>query len=66
MPKFFHVVHLCLFLENGKPDLYKPRYDEEFNTEDEAQKFIKDFNRKHIDLIAVYVGKVNDETGELI
>jgi hypothetical protein len=66
MTKFFHIVHLCRILENGKPDLYKPRYDEEFNHEYEAQEFIKDFNRNHIDLIAVYVGKVNDETGELI
>jgi hypothetical protein len=64
--KYFHVVHLCRILENGKPDLHKPRYDEEFNHEDEAREFIKDFNQSHTDLIAVYVGKVNDETGELI
>jgi hypothetical protein len=65
MTKYFHVVHLCQ-IANGKPDLYKPRYDEEFDTEDEAQKYVKDYNQNHIDLIAVYVGKVNDKTGELV
>jgi hypothetical protein len=66
MTKFFHVVHLCRILEKGKPDLFKPRYDEEFKTEEEARKYVKDYNQNHIDLIAVYVGKVNDETGEMV
>jgi len=65
MTQYFHIVHLCR-IENGKPNLYKPRYEEEFNHEDEAQKFVKDFNQNHVDLAAVYVGKVNDETGELV
>ena len=65
MTKYFHVVHLCR-IENSKPDLYKPRYDEEFDTEEEAQKYVKDYNQNHTDLIAVYVGKVNDKTGELV
>lgn len=65
MTKYFHIVHLCR-IENGKPNLYKPRYEEEFNHEDEAQEFIEDFNKNHNALQAVYVGKVNDETGELV
>lgn len=64
MNTFYHIVQVHP-LENGEPNLYKVKREEEFNNEWEAYEFIDDFNENHTGMRAVYVGKVNDETGEL-
>ena len=64
MTQYFHIVQVHP-VELGKPNTFKVKREEEFTTDWEAQEFIEDFNQNHTALQAVYVGKVNDETGEL-
>ena len=65
MTQYFHIVQVHP-VEAGKPNTYKVKREEEFTNDWEAQEFIEDFNKNHNTLQAVYVGKVNDETGELV
>ena len=64
MTKYFHIVQVHP-VENGLPNTYKVKREEEFTNDWEAQEFIQDFNQNHTTLQAVYVGRVNDATGEL-
>lgn len=64
MTKYFHIVQVHP-VELGEPNVAKVKREEEFVTVQEAQEFIADFNSNHTALQAVYVGRVNDTTGEL-
>ena len=59
-------------VENCEPNLHKVKAEQEFNTKEEADMFILRYNAQDgvgfnpNDLRqAVYLGRVNDETGEL-
>ena len=68
MSKFMHIVQVYL-VENGEPNLSKVEMEREFDDKIRAENWIKSFNQfasTGFDEIAVYVGCVNDETGELI
>lgn len=74
MTKYIHIVQVHL-VENGEPNLYKVKAEREFATEKEATAWVKYYNtlgdnmrKQGADLPnqeAVYLGRVNDETGEL-
>jgi len=67
MTKFVHIVYVHP-VENGEPNLHKVLLEKEFTTKQQADKFILLFNTPDIKLYveAVYLGCVNDETGELV
>lgn len=71
MPKFFHIVQVHP-VEQGKPNTFKVVEEREFGTRVEAEDWLEFFNHKggvnrHGDkTVAVYLGCVNDETGELL
>ena len=71
MTKYFHIV-FTYPIERGWPNTYKPVDNKEFETWTEAEEFIIAYNRKPalnrhgLTTVAVYVGCVNDETGELV
>jgi hypothetical protein len=75
MPKFVHIVQVHP-VENGEPNLHKVKEEFEFETEEKAKEFIAEFNefqrhwinevRKPEPVKAVYLGCVNDATGELV
>ncbi len=65
MPKFFHIVQVHPVYD-GILQTHKVKRETEFTNDWEAQEFIEDFNDNHTAMKAVYVGKVNDETGELV
>lgn len=71
MTKFVHIVRVHP-VENGEPNTYKVRGEREFDTKQAADKFIQAYNskvnfeRRASALVAVYLGCVNDETGELV
>ena len=68
MTKFFHIVQIHP-VENGEPNLYKVEFEREFETKVGADMFIRAYNGscpEQGEDIAVYVGMVNDETGELV
>ena len=68
MTTYKHIVQVHP-VENGEPNLNKVRDEQEFDTLEEAQKCVEDYNRwAPISMIAkkaVYRGRVNDATGEL-
>lgn len=71
MTKYVHIVQVHP-VENGEPNLYKVKSEQEFNTKQEADMFILRYNAQDgvgfnsNDLYqAVYLGRVNDATGEL-
>ena len=69
MTTYKHIVQVHP-VENGLPNLYKVKTEREFVTKELAEYWIELFN-KHpyqedgIVYKAVYLGRVNDETGEL-
>ena len=72
MTKFVHIVYVHP-VENGEPNLYKVLSEQEFGTKEEARAWVANFNydgqddgRWTRDILAVYYGCVNDETGELV
>jgi hypothetical protein len=69
MPKFVHIVQVHP-VELGKPNLHKVKHEAEFQFHDDALVYVKQQNRmfkKAGDALeAVYLGCVNDETGELL
>jgi hypothetical protein len=56
-------------VENGEPNLHKVLKEIEYDTKEVAEGFIKWYNAEALELEkdykAVYLGRVNDETGEL-
>jgi len=77
MLKFVHIVYVHP-VELGEPNLHKVVTEHEFDTEEDAEYWIKTFNWGNTSLRetygpdyvparkAVYVGCVNDATGELV
>ena len=77
MTKYFHIVQVHP-IENGLPNLHKVKMEKEFDTKADAEYWIETFNWGNKSLRetygpdyvperkAVYVGCVNDETGELV
>jgi uncharacterized protein YciU (UPF0263 family) len=67
MTKFFHIVQAHP-MENGKPNTYKVITEWEFVDKQKADDWIKTYNQNFDNVFsaAVYVGCVNDETGELV
>jgi hypothetical protein len=65
MPKFFHIVQVCP-VELGEPNLYKVKKEWEFDTLDAAEDAAQMWNNTATNTRAVYVGCVNDGTGELV
>jgi hypothetical protein len=60
-------------VENDLPNLHKVKAEREFGTEQEALCFVHAYNNpvycagyEQVFSQAVYYGKVNDETGELV
>jgi hypothetical protein len=73
MTTYKHIVQVHP-VELGEPNLYKVISEEEFDTKEEAIKSVDDYNteykgvrfgNKHPYRKAVYLGRVNDESGEL-
>jgi hypothetical protein len=52
-------------VENGLPNLHKVKDEKEFETEYDAKVFVMDYNLIYKKTQAVYVSRVNCETGEL-
>jgi hypothetical protein len=66
MTKFVHIVYVHP-VEQGLPNLHKVKREEEFADFHQAMRFIRDYNLARVDETqAVYLGCVNDETGELV
>ena len=71
MTKYFHIVQVHP-VENGAPNTYKVVDEREFGTQVEADDWLEFFNHKGgtdrhgAKTVAVYLGCVNDETGELV
>jgi hypothetical protein len=67
MTKFVYIVYVHP-VELGKPNLHKVKAEREFDTKQDAIDYIEHFNRTRFtgELEAVYLGCVNDATGELI
>ena len=65
MTQFVHIVQVHP-VENGEPNLYKVKMEQEFPTVYLAKFWIEEFNRavKENAVRAVYYGCVNSETGE--
>ena len=66
MTKYVHIVQVHP-VEMGEPNLHKVKAEHEFDTLEEAQECIQNYNRWAVALgkQAVYLGRVNDATGEL-
>ncbi len=69
MTKFVHIVQVHP-VENGEPNLHKVKREEEFEHKWQADKCVEWLNLNYeahkMELKAVYLGCVNDETGELV
>lgn len=69
MPKFFHIVQVHP-VELGEPNLHKVKKEFEFDEKWKAEQCVEwlnqDYEAHNPDLKAVYLGCVNDETGELV
>lgn len=70
MTKYFHIVQVHP-VENGEPNTHKVVDELEFGTRVEANDWLEFFNHNPVadrhgcKTVAVYTGRVNDETGEL-
>lgn len=66
--KYVHIVQVHP-VELGEPNLHKVKAEKEFDTKEQADAWIMDHNRLHDpyewNYRAVYLGRVNDATGEL-
>ena len=69
MPKFFHIVQVHPIV-NDIVQTHKVKAEREFDTKEQADAWIVDHNSLHDpyewNYKAVYLGCVNDETGELV
>jgi hypothetical protein len=65
MTKFVHIVQVHP-VENGEPNLYKVIQEKEYDTKYGALGAVMDYNLIYKKTQAVYLGCVNDATGELI
>ena len=68
MTQFTHIVQVHP-VENGLPNLHKVIREQEFATKRMADVYIESYNeapQTGIPRVAVYLGCVNDETGELV
>ena len=72
MTKFLHVVYVYP-VEDGEPNMSKVKYEHEFWFKESAIKWMEGFNRVHAattedpeEFRAVYYGRVNVTTGELV
>jgi hypothetical protein len=63
MTKFVHIVYVHP-VENGEPNLHKVKDEQEFETKELAEFFVRHYTEPT--LKAVYYGCVNDATGELV
>jgi len=64
MTKFVHIVQVHP-VELGEPNLHKVKTEFEFATQEAAEDAIQLWNDSVTNTRAVYLGCVNDETGEL-
>ena len=68
MTTYKHIVQVHP-VENGEPNLYKVKWEKEFDTKELADWYIKTANdtikEQGVEIQAVYVGRVNLATGEL-
>ena len=69
MTKYVHIVQVHP-VENGEPNLYKVKWEKEFDDFEDAEFYIETFKinqtlGKNVVFQAVYHGRVNDATGEL-
>ena len=66
MTRYVHIVQVHP-VENGEPNTYKVLMEREFDNKWKADNWITSFNEfaGHAEK-AVYLGCVNDETGELV
>lgn len=65
MTKYVHIVQVHP-VENGEPNLYKVKQEKEFWYKERAEEWIERYNAKSNQYRAVYLGCVDDETGELV
>ena len=67
MTKYFHIVQVPP-VYNGIVQTHKVKHEQEFATKIEADEYIAAFNDpvQGFNYKAVYLGCVNDETGELV
>jgi hypothetical protein len=67
--KFVHIVQVHP-VENGEPNLYKVKREDEFEEKWRANNFLEwanaHYKARNLPLKAVYYGCVNDATGELV
>jgi hypothetical protein len=68
MTKYVHIVYVHP-VENGEPNLYKVEHEKEFDTQRVAELYVESYNEGATVggnmFKAVYLGRVNDATGEL-
>jgi hypothetical protein len=66
--RYVHIVQVHP-VELGLPNLYKVKTEREFNTQESAEAYVLAYNKNFDAGIrahkAVYLGRVNHETGEL-
>jgi hypothetical protein len=69
MTKFVHIVYVHP-VELGLPNLHKVELEREFETKEEAERWVELYNDNEKifgnEDKAVYLGCVNDATGELV
>jgi hypothetical protein len=65
MSQFVHIVQVHP-VENGLPNLHKVIQEKEYDTKYGALGAVMDYNLIYKKTQAVYLGCVNDETGELV
>jgi hypothetical protein len=69
MTKLVHIVYVHP-VEQGEPNLHKVKAEREFNTKESADAYVLAYNKNFDAGIrehkAVYLGCVNDVTGELV
>jgi hypothetical protein len=69
MTKFVHIVQVHP-VENGLPNLHKVELEREFETKEQAERWVELYNDNEKifgnEDRAVYLGCVNDATGELV
>lgn len=68
MTQFVHIVYVHP-VENGEPNLHKVKAEREFVSKEAAEAYVLAYNKNFDAGIrehkAVYLGRVNDATGEL-
>lgn len=62
--KYIHIVYVHP-VELGEPNLHKVKFEAEFDSKERADAFIEEHNAEITTFKAVYLGRVNDATGEL-